>query len=329
MNRAALALALLAACAPSPPREVRGGTMGTTYTVKYADDVAVERVHEIAERTLQDVNARFSTYAPDSEISRFNAHASSEPFAASPEFVALLRQALEVARKSDGAFDPTVAPVVDLEGFGADGREPHADAGAMAAARRHVGYARLEVIDDRHLRKADPELTIDLSAIAKGYGVDQVCRALVPAQVANFMVEVGGEVRCAGRKADGSAWVIGIERPAHPGEAPTDVVEKVELRDRALATSGSYRNFRRTGGKEIHHIFDPHTGRNPDNGVVSASVLASTCALADALATTLMVVGPERAEAVLAQFDDPLLAALLISSRDGEELAMTRVRWRP
>jgi thiamine biosynthesis lipoprotein len=325
-----LALALPAACAREPAMgELRGATMGTTYTIKYVAAVNPKVVRRVVEGALHEVNACFSTYDPQSELARLNASRSTEPVAASAPLVAVLGQALEIARNTDGAFDPTVLPLVNLYGFGPDGREPRADEAALARAQERIGYTKVEIIDGRSVRKAQPDVEIDLNAIAPGYGVDEVCRALERVQVASYMVEIGGEVRCRGRKPDGAHWLIGIERPPRADEPPGGAIETVELDDLALATSGSYRNFRHAGGKAVHHIFDPRTGRNAPSDVVSVSVRASTCALADGLATALMVLGPDGAEQVLARLRDPHLAALFVRRAPDGELTVVRVRWDP
>lgn len=324
-----LALGLLVACAQEPTVSAVGGaTMGTTYTIKYVAPVNPKAVQRVVDGTLREVNACFSTYLKDSELSRLNASRSTAPIEVSAPLAVVLAQSVDLARKTDGAFDPTVLPLVDLYGFGPAGREPHGDDAALARARALVGFEKVAVVG-RTVRKALPEVAIDLSAIAKGYGVDEVCRALERVGVTSYMVEIGGEVRCRGRKDDGTRWVIGIERPPAADEPPDDIIEKIELDGVALATSGSYRNFRRAGGAAVHHILDPRTGRNAPSDVVSVSVRASTCALADGLATALMVLGPDTAEQVLARFDDPNLAALFVHRAADGELAVERVRWDP
>ncbi len=325
-RRAAAALALLAASCTggADVLELRGRTMGTTYSIKaVGGDPA--RLRRPVDEVLAEIDAKFSTHRQDSEIARCNAHRGAEPFQASAAFAALLRQALAVAERTDGAFDPTVLPLVELWGLkGGAPRQPQAD--EIAAALARVGHGKVTVGDGDRVHKAAPEVALDFDGIAPGLAVDRLVDALRAVGVTAVMVEIGGEVRCAGSKPDGSAWQIGIERPPLRDEEPRDLAEVVAVRDFALATSGSYRKFVEAGGRRVHHILDPRTGRNADNDVVSASVRASTCALADALATAFMVLGPDRADGVLDRFADARLGVLFLLRRGGT-IVRREVRW--
>ena len=313
----------LAACSAEPPLELRGPTMGTSYTIKVVGGEQ-EGLRDGVDVTLARANALFSTYDPDSEISRFNAHRSTQPFEVSGEFAALALRALQLAEATGGAFDPTVSPLVDLYGFGPTERRVPDDA-EIEAARARVGYGKLDAFDEGVLRKASADLEIDFSAIAKGWAVDRVADLLVERGATGFMVEIGGEVRCRGTKTGGVPWAIGIEGPG--GVEVAGVVEVVELRDVAMATSGGYRNFIASGGESIHHILDPRTGRNAPSGVVSVSVRAPTCAVADALATAFMVVGPDEAERVLERLGDPRIGCLFLLADDSGDVRRRGVRW--
>lgn len=321
-------LAAAASCSAPAEQELRGRTMGTTYSVKWHGTATTrDVVRSRVEKELEHIEALFSTYRSDSEISRFNAYRSTEPFDASPEMAALVRRALAVAEKTDGAFDPTVLPLVELYGFGpAPERRIPAEA-EVAAALERVGWRKLEVTTQGRLRKARPDLQLDLSGIAKGYGVDRVAAALVELGAAGYMVEIGGEVRCGGVKAGGAPWRIGIERPPEDG-ALRAILEVVEVRDAAIATSGSYRNYVLRGGRFAHHVLDPRTGRNAPTGVLSVSVRAPDCTLADALATAFMVLGPEPAERVLDRFSTIPIGLLFVRRAAEGGLETRRVRWR-
>ncbi|MEM7201473.1 MAG: FAD:protein FMN transferase [Planctomycetota bacterium] len=337
MTRRALGAALLAvggvAGCTRPPAtgaggalrtELSGKVMGTTFSIKTDGDPAPAMP---AIDALHAVDARFSTYKPDSEISRFNAHRSTEPFACSDEFAAVVARALEVAEKTEGAFDPTIRPLMTLWGFetAADGARTEPTQEQIDAAVARVGWTKLH-LDGTSLTKDVADLELDLSAIAKGYGVDRAAQALIDAQVTGFMVDVGGEVRCRGTKPGGVPWRIGIEKPpAHPTERAIE--EVVEVHDHAIATSGSYRIWRRYGSRRVHHIFRPDTGRNAENPVVSVSLRATTCALADALATSFMVRGPTGAEAVLDRFDDDNLGALFLLHNGNGNVTQHPARW--
>lgn len=299
-----------------------GDTMGTSWRVRAVASTAESAsLRAVIQTSLDAVDQRFSTYRTDSVISTFNALRSTEPFAAGPEFVDVLRIALSIAAATDGAYDPTVFPVVRLWGFAGGERAEPSDA-ELTAARAAVGFDKLEIIGPGSLRKTDPRVELDLSSIAKGWGVDRVSEALLARGVRAHMIEVGGEVVCRGTHPDGTPWRIGVERPDPVPESfdtsseSRPIQQVVELRDRALATSGSYRNWFAAGGNRPHHILDARTGRNVPSAVVSVSVTAADCALADGLATALMLVGPEAAEAVLAAVGGADVRALFLLSSD-------------
>ena len=271
--------------------------MGTQYTVRVSDpdgNLNLPALQREIDGRLEAINRQMSTYLPDSELSRFNWYQGLDWFAVSPELVRVVSAGLEVSRSSQGAFDVTVGPLVNLWGFGPTGRTDAVPTDeAIAQCRARVGYDRLEVRDDPPaLRKRRADLYVDLSAIAKGFAVDEVARLLEQRGVHNHMVEIGGEVRTRGRKPGGSLWRIGIERPV---AAAREIECVVELDDRALATSGDYRNFFEQQGRRYSHEIDPRTGRPVEHELVSVSVLADDCLTADAWATALMVLGPEAA----------------------------------
>ena len=316
--------------------EINGPTMGTTYTVRYLPErprKAAARLQagltQTISETLERVNALMSTWREDSEISRFNAHADTTPFAVSRETHGLLELAREISELSGGAFDVTVAPLVDAYGFGAGSgeRRPAADA-ELAALRQRVGYGMIETgRTSLTLRKTRRDVRCDLSAIAKGFGVDAVAEAIETAGVRRYMVEIGGEVRVLGLNATGVPWRIGIERPldpsSEPGLTPGSLSRVIALRDVAVATSGDYRNFYILEGKRLSHTIDPRTGRPVEHSLASVTVLDARCARADALATALMVLGPEDG---LALAKNNELAALFLVRQDGGSFAEKRTR---
>jgi FAD:protein FMN transferase len=270
-----------------------GSTMGTTWHVRVvAAENATSKLQADIDSVLEEVNDQMSTFRPESEISLFNRYSESDWFAVSPEVVTVVQRALEVAADSGGAFDPTVSPLVGLWNFGADAGngELPTDA-AIQEARKHVDYRLVETrTDPPALRKRDPQVRIDLSAIAKGYGVDRVGQLVTDSGAGAWMVEIGGEVRTRGSKPDGSGWRIGIEQPL-AGERMLD--STLELHDSALATSGDYRNYFERDGVRYSHEINPATGRPIAHNLASVTVLADDCMTADAWATTLMVLGPD------------------------------------
>jgi thiamine biosynthesis lipoprotein len=238
----------------------------------------------------------------------------------SPELVDVVRRALEVAADSDGAFDPTISPLVGLWNFGADAEDGDLPTDEdIDNARRHVDYRLIETRSEPPaLRKTDPLVRLDLSAIAKGHGVDRVAALLNEAGFSAWMVEIGGEVRTQGTKPDGSPWRIGIEQPV-AGRRILD--SALDLGDSALATSGDYRNFFESNGVRYQHTINPATGRPVTHSLASVTVLADDCMTADAWATTLMVLGPE-AGADWAE-DRGIRAYFILHARDGFSTAQT------
>ncbi|MDR3182835.1 MAG: FAD:protein FMN transferase [Planctomycetaceae bacterium] len=285
-----------------------GKTMGTTYSVKIADTFKepAELDKAIAE-ILGGIDAKMSTYKPDSEVCRFNAFRQSGiSFPVSQETAEAVQAALEVSRQTNGAFDITVAPLVDLWGFGPKtvNKPLHILAAESAKIKERIGYQKLSVHKETQvipaasfaLKKSQADLTIDLSAIAKGYGVDKVAEYLDGKGYKNYMIEVGGEIRCRGKKTAAADWLIGIEKPVV--SAGTDGVQRTfVLRDRSMATSGDYRQERFIDGKRVSHFIDPRTGLPTQFGTDSLEVLASVtvfagdCMTADAWATALSVLG--------------------------------------
>jgi thiamine biosynthesis lipoprotein len=303
----------LAGCGSPAPLALRGATMGTTYEIKLAANpraIDPSALQADIDALLEAVNDQMSTYRSDSEICRFNRTAADEWFPVSRETAEVVAIAQDVSRASDGALDVTVGPLVRLWSFGPpdttngdgsaaaaerNGRTaafaPPAEA-SIAAARETVGFQRLEARQDPPaLRKQIERLEIDLSAVAQGFGVDQVAQLLDKRGLTGYMVEIGGEVRAKGRRLDGRPWQIGIERPA---DDRRELLAAVPLSDASLATSGDYRNYHESAGRRFPHILDPSTGRPVDHALASVSVLADSCAAADAWATALMVLGPER-----------------------------------
>jgi thiamine biosynthesis lipoprotein len=274
-----------------------GEVMGTTWAVTLnAPDLSREdraRARQAVERALASVDDAMSTWKPESELSRLNAHASTEPFALSAATLEVLAIAQRTSERSRGAFDVTVAPLVAAWGFGAGARPPGEgpEGAELAALRQRVGFEKLSIdLVGGTATKRVPELQIDLSAVAKGYGVDRASDALARLGYRDTLVEVGGEVRATGERPGGGPWRLAIEEPDPYGRSVNAVVE---LADLAMATSGDYRSFYEAGGQRVTHFIDPRTGRPVQNGLASVSVVHDSAAEADAWATALSVLGPE------------------------------------
>lgn len=247
---------------------------------------------------LDHVNQLMSTYIKDSDVSRFNDNDTTEFVSVNEETARVVKRAIEISELSEGAFDITVGPAVNLWKFGPDKNKfkVPGDA-AIADVKTLVGYRKLEVrLDPPAIRKSNPLLRIDLSAIAKGYAVDEVARRLEKLGCVSFMVEVGGEVRCAGRRHTGGPWRVGVEKPDEIRQVPSLVAELV---GKSMATSGDYRNYHRVGKKRYSHTIDPTTCLPVDHYMASASIIADDCMTADAMATAVMVLGLERGQQFL------------------------------
>ncbi len=289
---------LAAGCSPRvrPVLTFSGETMGTVYTVKVVeppesfDPVSVER--EI-EQVLNEINVLMSTYQSDSELSRFNRSDSKQWFTISPQTAEVIDEAVRIGQLTDGAFDVTIGPLVDLWNFGpekaAEDAVPTDE--EIDRAKDRAGLDKIEVrLAPPAVRKKRADLQVDLSGIAKGFAVDRLAERLDAAGAENYMVEVGGEVRARGHNRHGKPWQIAVESPV----ADTRTVRRVvPLENIAMATSGDYRNYFEKGGVRYCHIIDPRTGKPVSHRLASVTVLAPECAQADALATALMVLGPE------------------------------------
>ena len=315
---------LLAACACVPPDpgaavvEFTGSTMGTTYAVRVVTVDAWpqperDRVAGEIQAVLDDVESKMSHYDPSSELSRFNRGRTTRPFPVSAETFEVFRQARRLSELTAGALDVTVAPLVNAWGFGPvepDRFPPDAD--RLSRALDHVGYAGIQLDEAAStLRKADPAIEVDLSAVAKGYGVDRVADALRGAGLGRYLVEVGGEIVASGTNQLDGPWRIGIESPTPGG----GIQRVVPLRDGAMATSGDYRNRREVEGGWVSHTIDPRTGRPVEHRLASVSVVADTCLEADGLATALEVLGPDDGHALAVERG--WAALFLIRGADG------------
>lgn len=295
----AILLPLLAACWRAPDPEtlgLSGSTMGTSYSIQVVGlppSIEPQQLQSDIDAELERVNDLMSTYREGSELSRFNRSRSIDWLAVAPALASLVQEALGMSEASGGAFDATVGPLVNLWGFGpGGGRDSVPSDAQIAQAQTKVGYDKLFVrADPPALKKSEPELYLDLSAIAKGYGVDRIAELLDDAGVTNYLVEIGGELRGLGHNGRGRPWRIAVERPAPGVREPYGIVE---LRGGAMATSGDYRNFFEQGGKLYSHTIDPRTGRPVTHELASVTVLAPTTARADALATAFLVLGPKK-----------------------------------
>ncbi len=282
-----LSFAILTACSGDIKEiNIEGQTMGTYYRIKtYGTEDPAELKAKV-DKFLKLFNNIFSTYIKDSEISKIN-HSKFEHNKVSEPFKKLLEISLDVSKKSYGYFDITVAPLVNAWGFGPDGQLKKPSQEEITKLRMNVGYDKLKIVDDRlHMPVA---MSLDMSAVAKGHGVDELVKFLEYDGYKHLLVEIGGEVRARGSKLDGSYWRVGIEGP---GKALGSKISKViSLKNMAMATSGSYRNFVKYGDEVFNHTIDPLSGMPVRHKTISVSVVHEFCTDADAWATAFMSMG--------------------------------------
>lgn len=303
-------------------KHIKGETMGTTYTITYVSrpfSHSTDNVKKQVDGLLEAINDSMSTYREDSELMQFNRSEIGKPFKASDELVDLVEKSLVISRMSDGAYDVTVGPVVNLWGFGPSdaGRQPSqskkassvtADKQApefiewminnypaklpsdeeIAAAQAKVGYQAVIADTRNDLLTRTKDVFVDLSSIAKGYGVDKVAYLLSSEGINSYLVEIGGEVKVGDPKPDGSLWKLGIRGPAMTDSKPALIVE---LENKAMATSGDYLNYFEVDGHKYSHTINPRTGRPEMGRLAEVAVIEDNVAEADALATLFMVLG--------------------------------------
>jgi thiamine biosynthesis lipoprotein len=275
-----------------------GQTMGTTYSVKFFPtdaELNVSKIGKEIQAELDTVNQQMSTYVQDSELSRFNRYQESDWFSVSEPTARVVQLSLELWNKSDGAFDVTVGPLVNMWGFGPDGRPAELPSPEeLSRVLTWTGSSLLETrLDPPGLRKKHGNVQVDLSAIAKGHGVDRVASVLEHNGIRDYFVEIGGEIRTQGNRLDGKAWQVGIERPDPSGRSIQLVLG---LSGKSLATSGDYRNFFELQGERYSHTISPKTGRPVSDAIASASAIAADCATADGIATSMMSAGFEQGQ---------------------------------
>ena len=313
---------------------ISGRTMGTYYGIKIKNSPAAADLAAEIEKTLTEVNAEMSVFDPDSELSKINAAPAGQWLELSEPMRKVMKKAHEIYRLSGGAFDPTVGRLIDLWGFGVKKGKKRPDDKEIRALLATSGFDKIRFDKDWQklitilipkrlakisvvrrpsikLKKDNSEVTLNLSAIAKGYGVDRVAEKLEELGIRDYVVEIGGEVRAAGRKSeDVDGWNVGIVKPE--GHY-TENAYVLTVKNRAVATSGDYRNFYYDGGRKFSHTISPQTGYPVENGLASVTVFHDDCMTADALATALTAMGEKEALA----FAEENGLAVILFVRDG------------
>ncbi len=280
---------------------LNGETMGTRYSAVFfaPANIDLATIGTALFAAANQVDLQMSTWKPDSDLSRLNAAPADQWHDVPAELLAVLDAAVRVGSESSGAFDIGVGSLVNAWGFGPNGQEPDAQQIRTLGQRAHRAASEVLEIDlaRQRVRKNGP-IALDLSGIAKGYGVDALARCLDGFGITRFLVGIDGEMRARGNKPDGQAWAVALEKPVRHVR---EVMGVMELVDSAIATSGDYRHWVEVGDKHFAHTMDPRSGRPVDNRLASVTVVMPTCMLADAWATALLVMGVPAATALAQQ----------------------------
>jgi FAD:protein FMN transferase len=299
----------------------QGRTMGSPYTVKIVDskltDSQVAALKVEIERTLMEVNRQMSNYQPDSELSRFNRAPENIPFKVSPEFAKVTRFALDLSRLSDGAFDPTLGPLINLWGFGETTSEHTVpDADALRGAMAKVGWKHLAVTRQDELTKDLPGIAMDLGAVAKGFGVDRMIEVLRTHGLENLYASIAGEVRVLGHNPRGAKWMLGITVPVDHWREDNPMAAMVSISNQAISTSGDYQKFfMDDSGRRLSHIIDARTGTPVQHNLASVTIVGPDSMTADGLSTSLFVLG---LEAGMKRIESRVDAAALFILREND-----------
>ncbi len=306
-------------CQQTPAEaEVSGAAQGTTYHIKMVLEgvpVKLEAVRQQVSATLAEIDAQMSNYRDDSEISRLNQQENANWLPASPEIIQLLTISQTVYERSNGCYDLTVKPLFDLWGFSRHENRVPTDS-EIKAVLPHIGMSLLEVdAANKRIRKKDPKLKIDLSAIAQGYSVGVVVRRLEALGINNYMVEIGGEMMVKGRKANGGHWRIAVQTPTPLTRDVQKIIDVRQEQGTAIMTAGTYQNFFEADGKTYSHIINPKTGRPVTHHLRSVTVMHADPAWADAWDTALLCVGEAEATRIV---EAEQLRTLLIYDHDNK-----------
>ena len=295
----------------TPYQYNEGQVFGTFYHITYQNDQDLQK--EI-EAELKKIDNSLSTFNNQSVISKVN---NNEVTKLDELFIEIFDKAKAISKETDGAFDMTVAPLVNLWGFGfKQGTTPSKQ--QIDSLKQLVGYEKVSLIMGKRIKKTDQRIMLDCSAIAKGYGSDVVARLFKKYDIKNFMIEIGGEIVVSGNSESRVPWKIGVNKPIDDStNTNTELQTVLNITNKAMATSGNYRNFYYKGGKKFAHTIDPKTGYPVQHSLLSATVLAADCATADAYATAFMVMGMEGSKKVLEKHKE-LMAYFIYSDHQGK-----------
>ena len=278
----------------SAPREIinfTGNTMGTTFAIKIISSKSFNSYQKLEigiDSILEKVNQQMSIWDPNSEISKFNRNKSIDPISVSSQLFEVVERAISVSEKTNGAFDITVYELMGLWGFGPDPKSGIPTDEEIKIVLTNTGWEQIKLIDNS-IKKLNPNVKIDLNAIAKGYGVDQVFNFIRSLGYMDIFVEIGGELRCSGKNRWNKPWRVGIENPDLIGTPLRELSGVITVEDRSMATSGNYRNILNIGGEIIGHTISTKLGKPIQTNVISVTVFAESCMMADGWSTALMI----------------------------------------
>lgn len=293
------------------PHHIDGQTQGTTYSIQYYDTLHRDFTRSI-DSILMQFSQRFSSYDSLSLVSALN---KNKEVALDSEFITCFTLAQEISKQTDGAFDITVSPLVEMWGFGSK-QKKSVDSRRIDSVKQFIGYTKVR-IQNHQLYKDDLRVSLVFNAIAQGYSVDLLAEFLLAKHITNFFVEIGGEVRVNGCKPDNKQWVVGVEKPDdNQTNNLNDIVQLLHVTNTAISTSGNYRNYYYENGVKFAHTIDPKTGYPVQSNLLSATIITEKCARADAYATACMVMGLEKAKRFL-QTHPEINALLVYSDKKG------------
>lgn len=303
-----LFILFIVSCNQHQWKQYKGNALGTYFCITYSGEENRELTGKI-DSILRKVNDNFSIFDTLSQVSLINQNCTDK---LTSELVSVLDLAQKISSETEGAFDITVAPLIHLWGFGKE-RTMNADSISVDSVRQFVGYNKISYFDGK-LHKEDPRITLNFNAIAKGWAVDKVSELLVKHGYTDFVIDIGGEVIAQGTR-NGKPWRVGIQVPTETADGPIAAMKAIELNNAAVATSGNYRNYHEVNGKRYSHILNPATGYPERSSLLSVTVVADNCTVADAYATAFMVMGREKTRQFLQKH--PELSVCFIYDEQG------------
>lgn len=302
---------IFTSCSDLQIQHFDGAAFGTYYAVTYKGKVNPD-LQQSVDSILQSIDCTFSVFNPSSMINQIN---DNKDVALNEDFMEVFQLAQEISKEADGAFDITIGPLVELWGFAKEDRISEISAEKIDSIRQYVGYKKVE-IKNHKIEKQDSLIKLNFNAIAKGYAVDKIADFLVSKGYENCLVDIGGEVVARGKKYNDTEWNIGLQEPTVTRDGEMRSNQTFHLKDQAVATSGNYRNYFEENGQRFTHIIDPKTGYSEKSNLLSVSVIADRCVIADAYATAFMVMGLSQTKLFLKKH--PELSCIFIYDKNGE-----------